>query len=163
MCEFCVDLHTGVDLIPYTHPTYLQQGLVPGTFNLTFPLEEGPQNLLFPGHQLVQSPYLQLAALRQSPGPSPQLEQLNNNSLVSTIPVTSYQVSTDFNQDNSDTFSPFQQTPHSYDTSGLSIETLLKVGSKMKSAEGGYKPNPGPDGANLFIYHLPQVCSNVRA
>merc|ERR1719458_1829142 len=90
-------------------------------------------------HQLVQSPYLQLAALRQSPGPSPQLEQLNNNSLVSAIPVSSY-----------------QQTPHSYDTSGLSIETLLKVGSKMKSAEGGYKPNPGPDGANLFIYRLPQ-------
>merc|ERR1712012_1272031 len=52
-------------------------------------------------HQLVQSPYLQLAALRQSPGPSPQLEQLNNNSLVSTLPASSY------------------QTPQSYDTSGL--------------------------------------------
>ena len=40
----------------------------------------------------MQSPYLQLAALRQSPGPSPQLEHLNNNSLVSAIPVSSYQV-----------------------------------------------------------------------
>ena len=53
----------------------------------------------------MQSPYLQLAALRQSPGPSPQLEQLNNNSLVSTIPVSSYQVKRNFNQDNSDIFS----------------------------------------------------------
>ena len=53
----------------------------------------------------MQSPYLQLAALRQSPGPSPQLEQLNNNSLVSTIPVSSYQVRRNFNQHNPDAFS----------------------------------------------------------
>ena len=52
----------------------------------------------------MQSPYLQLAALRQSPGPSPQLEQLNNNSLVSAIPVSSYQVR-NINLDNSDAFS----------------------------------------------------------
>ena len=89
---FCVDLHTGVDLIPYTHPTYLQQGLVPGNQSYKI-LHKRPSKHTFPsGHQLVQSPYLQLAALRQSPGPSPQLEQLNNNSLVSAIPVSSYQV-----------------------------------------------------------------------
>ena len=37
------------------------------------------------------------------------------------------------------------------------MESLLKVGGKMKSAEVVYKPNPSPGGANLFIYHLPQV------
>ena len=56
--------------------------------------------------------------------------------------------------------SSYQQpasNPRDHTYSGPSMESLLKVGGKMKSAEVVYKPNPSPGGANLFIYHLPQV------